>query len=586
MMFGQLPLLKQLKAADSGERRDDVIAGVITAILLVPQGMAYALLAGLPAETGLYAAIVPPLLYALLGTSRSLAVGPVAVAALMVASALDQHAGTDMSARTTGAMILAAETGLILLLMGALRAGTLVSFISHPVISGFTTGAALLIMVGQLRHLLGVSGGSGSTVERLIALPAAFDSSNSVTLAYGAAALILLLLGRSPLVRLLQAIGVSDRSAALSSRAVPLIVIITLTTIAAILASDQRHAVAVVGTIPAGLPVLQTGFLFSGAWFELAPSALLIALIAYVESVSVAKALAARRRQRIDSNQELHALGAANLAAAFAGAMPVAGGFARSMVNFGAGARTQVAAIVTAGLVLLVTLFFTGWLYHLPDAVLAAIIIVAVAQLIDLNAIQSIWRYSRGDGVALLATAAGVLFAGVEAGLVLGVVLSLLIYLWRTGRPHIAVVGRVPGTEHFRNILRHQVAQLPHVLFIRPDENLYFANCPAVEEFILNRISDAGEIHHLVLVMTAVSHVDGTGLELLDSLEHDLASAGITLHMAEVKGPVMDRLKKTHLGKALLPARIFLSTEHAWEQLASAEARLRQKQERYDTWII
>ncbi len=580
----RLPLQAQLAAPDRGDYRDDVIAGLITAVLLVPQGMAYALLAGLPAQTGLYAAILPPVVYALFGTSRTLAVGPVAVAALMVASALNAHVGDSSVARVTGAMVLAMEVGVILLLLGVLRAGALVNFISHPVLSGFTTGAALLIIITQLKHFTGVSVQGDDALALLSSLLAQRDEFGVLPALVGVATLLLLLLGRRPMVALLVKVGVARYWAAMLSRIVPLLAVVIGAALSAALLTGR---LSVVGDIPVGIPVLHLEIVADGSlWYALAPSALLIAVVAYVESVSVAKALAARRRQRLHSNQEFHALGAANIAAALISAMPVAGGFARSMVNFDAGARTQLATIIAASMVLLATLFFTAALYHLPNVVLAAIIVVAVAQLIDLRGGLKLWRYSRGDGSAFVATALGVLLLGVEAGLVIGIILSLGIYVWRTGKPHIAVVGRVPGTTHFRNIYRHKVAQLPQVIFVRPDADIYFANAAAVEDYLMREISASIDVHHVVLIMTAVNYIDSTGLDMLEGLEEELARAGVTLCLCEVKGPVMDRLQGTALGRALRHDRVFLSTEKAWATLASAAARRRQKQEKYDTWVI
>lgn len=584
MKLPRLPLSEQLRAADRGEFKDDLVAGLITAVLLVPQGMAYALLAGLPPQTGLYAAIFPPVFYALLGSSRALAVGPVAVAALMVASALNTHIGDDMALRVTGATVLAVEIGLLLIALGWLRAGVLVNFISHPVLAGFTTGAALMIMLAQFKHFAGVSVSGDNAVSLLHSLWSQREAVLVVPMLFGVVAVVVLLLGRRPLIGLLERFGLSQQHAAMVSRIVPLVVVIAGTFIAAQVSGPQ---LAIVGDIPRGLPLPFFDFAAAQSlWLVLAPSALLIAFVAYVESVSVAKVLATRRRQKLNSNHEFHALGAANLAAGLLSAMPVAGGFARSMVNFDSGARTQVATLVAASAVLVVTLFFTAALYYLPNAVLAAIIVVAVSQLIDIRGGRRVWTYSRGDGAAFVVTAVGVLLVGVEAGLVVGVAISMGLYLWRTGRPHIAVVGRVPGTTHFRNVDRHQVQQLPGVVMVRPDADLYFANASAVEDFLMQAVSSRPGLHHLLLQMTAVNSIDSTGLEMLENLEHNLERAGITLCLTEVKGPVMDRLQRTELGAALAPGRVFLSNERAWDALASAEARERQRQERYDTWII
>ena len=566
----QLPLLRALRSPDAGSRLDDLIAGAITAILLIPQGMAYALLAGLPPELGLYASIIPPAIYALFGTSRTLAVGPVAVAALMVANALAIYAGDDQSRWIDGAMILAAQTAAVLMLMRIFRLGVLVNFISHPVLSGFTTGAAILIIISQIKHMTGLDVPRGEAAHTLMSIAQQLPATNLVTLGFAAGAIVLLLLGRQSLSRALQAAGLSTRSAGMISRAAPLLVVFIATALAAQLDAASRFDLSIVGAIPAGLPTPSLAFLSLPGWIELAPSAVLIALVGYVESISVAKVLAARRKQKIDANQELTALAVTNFAAAAAGTMPVAGGFSRSVVNFEAGAQTQLAAIITAALVAVVALFFTGWFHHLPQAVLAAIIVVAVTQLIDIKGARSIFAYDRGDGATLVATMIGTLVLGIEAGLVAGIVLALGLYLKRTSAPHMAVLGRVPGTEHFRNTQRHHVDCDQRLLIIRVDENLYFANTAAVEAYIEAQIDQAPGIRYVLLVMSAVSYIDASALEQLELLEESLRHRDNELHLSEVKGPVMDRLQTTRLGQLLATRRIHLSTHMAVKALTGA----------------
>ena len=565
-----LPLCADLRTLDRHGLIQDLLAGTITAILLIPQALAYALLAGLPPEVGLYASIVPPLVYALLGTSRTLAVGPVAVAAVMVAAALTPYAGGDPDKYLTGAMILSALTGTILLALGLLRLGWLTAFISHPVLSGFTTGAAIFIIGTQLAALSGIAVARDADFFGVLATVARQISHiNSITTGFGFAAMVLLLFARQPLVRLLTARGVKPQTAAILGRTAPLVVVVAAILAAALLDVQGRWGVAVVGAVPVGLPELRLDFLAQPGWLALLPSAALIALIAYVESISVAKALAFRRRERIDPDQELRALGVTNIVAACAGAMPVAGGFARSMVNFDAGARTQVAAIITACWVALAALLFTGLLTDLPKAVLAAIIVVAVWQLIDFAGLRHTWRYDRGDGAAQGATLIGVLVFGIELGLLIGVGLALVLFLYRTSRPHIAVVGRIAGTEHFRNIHRHVVETWPGLLLVRVDENLYFANVPKVESELQNLVVDREGLHDLVLIFSGVAYIDASALEMLENFELGLATAGIRLHLAEVKGPVLDRLRNSELLTRLGAERMHLSTEQAVAALAA-----------------
>lgn len=564
-----LPLLAQLRQADRASLSDDLIAGAITAVLLIPQGMAYALLAGLPAQLGLYAAIVPPIIYALFGSSRVLAVGPVAVAALMVAEALSGFAAGAPDRWIMGAVILAAEVGLLLFLMGALRLGQLVNFISHPVLTGFTTGAALMIIVSQLPILLGVELPRGSVLQTLNGLWLALGQLHGLTLIFSLAALSALLLARRPLEQALGRLGLPPRAALMICRLAPLLILL----VSGLLAVQLQAGAAglqLLGPIPAGLPQPDWRILQAEGWLSLAGPATLIALVAYVESISVAKALAARKRHKIDPNQELRALGLANLGAACVGTLPVAGGFSRSIVNFDAGARSQLSALITAALVALVSLFLTAWFAHLPSTILAAIIVVAVCQLVDFGSLWRHFRYDRADGISQAATLLGVLLLGIEPGLILGIALSLGLYLWRTSQPHIAVIGRVPQTEHFRNVCRHQVETLAHAQFVRVDENLYFANAGRVQQFVAEQLAEHSSLSDLVLVMSAVSYVDASGLELLEQLAEDLRRAGVRLHLAEVKGPVMDRFRAS---PALLDKlELHLSTEQAFERLQQSAA--------------
>tara|TARA_R110000787_G_scaffold114913_3_gene224772 strand:- start:2463 stop:4247 length:1785 start_codon:yes stop_codon:yes gene_type:complete len=567
-----LPLLSDVRNRSRSEVLQDVLAGTITAILLVPQALAYSLLAGLPPEVGLYASVIPPIIYALTGTSRTLAVGPVAVAAVMVAAALTPYAGGDPHKYLVGALILSALSGLILLVLGILRLGWLTHFISHPVLSGFTTGAAIFIVGTQLAPLTGIYVPRDAGFVRIIeTLVVSSGDINVVTTTFGLAAVLLLLLARGPLVRLLGKMGLKPSLAAVLGRTAPLVVVVLAIAVAGGLDVKSGWQVAVVGGVPQGLPGISLGFLVEPGWLALLPSAALIAVIGYVESISVAKVLAFRRQQKINPDREFTALGLTNVAAACAGAMPVAGGFARSMVNFDAGANTQLAAIITACWVGLATFFFTGALADLPKAVLAAIIVVAVWQLIDFKGLRHTWTYDRGDGAAQGVTVVGVLTLGIEQGLMLGVGLAMVLFLYRTSRPHIAVVGRIAGTEHYRNILRHQVETWPHLLLVRVDENIYFANTPRVESMLLDLVVDQAQLTDVVLVFSGVAYVDASALEMLDEFESALANRGVRLHLAEVKGPVMDRLQHTDLLARLNGSRVHLSTELAVAALTVPE---------------
>lgn len=558
------PLLADLRRSGPSDLAQDGLAGTITAILLIPQALAYALLAGLPPEVGLYASVLPVIVYALLGSSRVLAVGPVAVAAVMVSAALIPYAGNDPARYLTGALMLSGLSGVILLVMAALKLGWLTHFISHPVLSGFTTGAALYIIGTQLSGLTGIPVPRDAGADGIVrALFLGRDRLSLPTLAFGIGAMSLLFAARAPLQRLLTGFGLKRETAGSIGRTAPLLLVIATTVLSSACDAHGIWAVAVVGEIPHGLPQLSLRVLAEDGWQRLLAPAAMIAIIGYVESISVAKALAFRRQEKIDPDRELLALGSTSLIAAVAGAMPVAGGFARSMVNYEAGARTQLAAVVTALWVALAALLFTGLLAPLPKAVLAAIIVVAVWQLVDFASLRHSWRYDRGDGTAQAATIVGVLALGVEGGLMIGAGLSLLLFLYRTSRPHIAVVGQVGDSEHFRNVLRHEVRTWPDLLLVRIDETLYFANAPRVESELQAHIVEARQPKDVVLVMSGVAYVDTSGLDVLEGLERALRQNGSRLHLAEVKGPVMDRLAGTDLLDALGPQRVHLSAHRA-----------------------
>jgi sulfate permease, SulP family len=542
------------------QRRDlsaDGLAAVIVTLMLIPQSLAYALLAGVPAQMGLYASILPLVAYALFGSSRTLAVGPVAVISLMTAATAGQVAGGDSATFLLATTVLALLSGLMLVGMGLLRLGWVANLLSHSVIGGFISASGLLIAASQLKHLLGIPL-HGDTLWALGAsLLAQTGRIQWTTVILGLLTLAFLFWARSGLKSLLARTRLSASAADLVSKAAPVLAVI-LTTLAVEGLDLRRAGVATVGAIPGGLPALSLPAFDAELWRALLLPALLISLIGFVESVSVAQTLAAKRRQRIDSNAELTGLGMANLASAVSGGFPVTGGFSRSVVNFDAGARSPLAGILTAVGIALTALFFTPWFQALPKATLAATIIVAVLSLVDLGALARTWRYSRADGLAMAVTMAGVLLMGVEVGVIAGVLSSLLLFLWRTGQPHVAELGQVPGTEHFRNVQRHQVQVSPSVLSLRVDESLYFANARHLEDQIYDCVMQRPQIRHVVLLCSAVNQIDASALDSLESLNQRLGDAGVTLHLSEVKGPVMDRLRRSPFPKHL-HGRIFLT---------------------------
>jgi SulP family sulfate permease len=546
----------------------DLTAGLIVTVMLIPQSLAYAMLAGLPPQVGLYASILPLLAYAFFGSSMTLAVGPVAVASLMTASALSPLAAPGSDTYVALAVLLALMSGLILLVAGVLRLGFLAYFLSHPVISGFISGSAILIAMGQLKYLLGISLPGGSIIATLNGLFDQISSVNGDTALIGIAALIFLFFARSRLAPLLKSLGTPVKLAELLTKLAPMAVVIVSTAIVATTGLDQSAQVAVVGGVPSGLPGIALPPIDWQQTRALWLPALLISLVGFVESVSVAQSLALKRGQRIAPDRELLGIGAANIASALSGGYPVTGGFARSVVNFSAGANTPAAGVISAVLMAIVISAFTGWFYYLPVSVLAATIIVAVLGLIDWRTLQKAWAYDKADALSLLLTMAGVIFLGVEEGILLGVALSLAVLVWRSSHPHIAVVGRVPGTEHFRNIDRHQVETLPGLVALRIDESLYFANAPMIEEKLEALVQSQPDTKAILLILSAVNQLDSTALDMLTELEKNLATRSIALQFAEIKGPVLDRLRSTSLGE-VMQDRIFLSTHAAFVAYAS-----------------
>ncbi len=548
-----VPMLEWAPAYNRQAFGRDMLAAVIVTMLLIPQSLAYATLAGLPAQVGLYASIVPLILYAVFGTSRTLSVGPVAIVALMTASAAGAVATQGTPEYVAAALTLALLSGLILIAMGLARLGFLTNFLSHPVISGFITASALIIAASQLGPLLGFSNTGNTLPELGTGLINGLRSVHGPTLALGGLTLVFLYAMRwSPLEPNLR-------------RTAPLLALVATTTLSWWLGLADR-GVAVVGDISGGFPPLTTPPLEPDLWSTLFMGALLISIVGFVESISMAQTLAARRRQRIDPDQELIALGSANLGASFSSGMPVTGSFSRSVVNFEANAETPAVGIYTAVGIALVTALFTPLISHLPLATLSATIIVAVLSLVDLPIIKRTWDYSVSDFAAMLATIGVTLAVGVESGLIAGVALSLGLHLYRTSKPHSAVLGRVPGTEHFRNVERHEVETDEKLLVVRVDESLYFANARHLEDRVQELIAARPSVTDLILTCQAVNTIDASALESLETINRRLSHAGIRFHLAEVKGPVMDGLRKTELLQSLT-GEVHLSTYQAWQRL-------------------
>jgi len=524
---------------------NDLIVAAIVTVMLIPQSLAYAMLVGLPPQVGLYASIAPLILYAIFGTSRALAVGPVAVASLMTAAAAATVATQGTPEYLGAAITLAVLSGLLLVAMGLLRLGFLANFLSHPVISGFITASGIQIAAGQLAPVLGIHAEGENLVDLLKSMWPNLRHINPYTAAIGFGSLAFLFWVRRSLKPLLRRFGLGERPADILAKVGPVLAI-AVTTIAVWALGLTGQGVKIVGTVPKGLPKLALPSFELGLWAKLVVPALLISIVGYVESISVALTLAAKRRQRVDPDQELIALGAANLGAAVSGGFPVTGGFARSVVNFEAGAETPAAGAFTAAGIALATLFLTPLLYFLPNATLAATIIVAVLSLVDLSALKRTYRYSKTDFAAMAATILLTLYEGVEAGLLAGVGLAIFLHLYRTSKPHVAVVGQIPGTMSFRNIARHTVVTDPEILSLRVDASLYFPNARFIEDYINQAVATHPTVRHVILECPAVNTIDYSALESLEAINQRLKDGGIALHLSEVKGPIMDGLKRCH----------------------------------------
>ncbi|WP_291216735.1 SulP family inorganic anion transporter [Hydrogenophaga sp.] len=565
-LLPSLPVLEWGRAYNRETLLSDGVAALIVTIMLIPQSLAYAMLAGLPPEVGLYASVAPLLLYAVFGTSRVLAVGPVAVVSLMTAAAIGQYAVAGTPQYWAVAITLAFLSGLLLLAMGLLRLGFLANFLSHPVISGFISASGILIAASQLKTLMGVKAEGHNFLDLAVSLVSQLGQVHVLTLAIGTATVAFLFWVRSGLKPMLQRLGMKPRAADVVAKTGP-VAAIAVTTLLTWGLDWQAQGVKIVGTVPQGLPPFTLPLWDLGLWQQLLVPALLISVVGFVESVSVGQTLAAKRRQRIEPDQELVALGSSNLSAAFTGGFPVTGGFARSVVNFDAGAQTPAAGVYTAVGITLASLFLTPALYYLPQATLAATIVVAVLSLVDFSILRKTWNYAKSDFIAVLATLVATLTVGVETGLVVGVAVSLALYLYRTSRPHMAEVGLVAGTEHFRNVQRHTVLVSPRVLSLRVDESLYFANSRALEDRINNAVASRPGLEHVVLQCSAINDIDASALESLEAIGLRLRGAGVRLHLSEVKGPVMDRLKGTEFLHGL-SGQVFLTHYQAIHELS------------------
>lgn len=555
-----MPLSGLMRTYDRATFQSDFLAGLTTAVMLVPQAMAYAMLAGLPPILGLYASLVPLLVYGALGTSRQLAVGPVAMVSLLTLAGVSTLAAPGSSQFVAYAVLLALLVGVAQLVMGLARAGFLMNFLSHPVIAGFTSAAALIIGFSQLKHLLGVDLARSHLVHRVVlSALEKIGQVNPITFAIGAGSIALLLLLQRIAPRFPRALAV-----------------VTLSSLVVWGFGLNGHGVSIVGTVPAGLPPLRIPTFNLSSLQALLPTALTIALVGFMESVSVAKAFARKNRYEIDADRELIALGAANIAGGFFQGFPVTGGFSRTAVNAQAGAKTTVASIVTALFVGLTLLLLTPLFFYLPNAVLAAIIMTAVFGLIDVAEARHLWKVKRSDLGLMGVTFAATLMLGIEEGIALGVATSLLVFAARTTRPHIARLGRLPGTTVYRNIERHPNVELdPGVLILRLDAQFYFGNVRFLRD-ALQRFEEAmdGPLRAVVLDGAGLNQIDSSAETALRELHDDYRLRGVELHLAQLKGPVRDVLTRSGFDVVLGEERFALTVDDA-VQAARRNLRLR-----------
>lgn len=563
-----LPILSWGKTYNQLSLTNDLVAAVIVTIMLIPQSLAYAMLAGLPPQMGLYASILPITLYAIFGTSRALAVGPVAVVSLLTAASISRIAAPGSEEYIFAAITLAFLSGVFLLAMGIFRLGFMANFLSHPVIAGFITASGIIIAASQLKNIFGIEAHGHNLVQILSSMSGYLGEINWITATIGILTAAFLFWVRKGLLPLLRGLGLPKRTAEIIAKAGPVAAIVATTLL--VWAFDLKSAgVKIVGAVPQSLPPLTVPGFSLELWTSLLSSAVLISVIGFAESISVAQTLAAKKWQRIDPDQELIGLGAANIGAAFTSGFPVTGGFSRSAVNYDAGADTPAAGAYTAAGLMFASLFLTPLIFFLPKATLAATIIVAVLSLVDFSILGKAWRYSKADFIAVAATMFCTLVVGVEVGVIIGVLVSILIHLYKSSRPHIATVGQVPNSEHFRNVLRHDVITHPNILTVRVDESLYFANARFLEDHLFERVVRRTELRDVILMCSAINAIDMSALESLEVINERLCDMGVSFHLSEIKGPVMDQLVDTDFLKHLT-GEIFLSQKIAVDRLSQA----------------
>ena len=548
------PALKWLKTYHPKHFKADVVAALIVLAMLVPQGMAYAMLAGLPPVMGIYASILPMIIYAFTGSSTTLSIGPVAIISMMVFSALQPLFAVGSTAYIEAACLLAIMVGIISLILGLFRFGFLIQLISHPVIKSFIIASALLIALGQFKFLLDIPLQTNNIPEFIGSLVNNFHRISFLSVGVSLAAISILVF-LPKWVR-------SD----FLNKTIPLLLVLSSIIVVYAFSLDQ-HGLKTVGIIPTGLP----SFHFPTWNFDLVqkllPSAFMIAMISFVESLAIAQATALQKRDDLNSNQELIALGLANIAAGINMGFAVSGSLSRTVVNSDAGAKTPMSGVMSSLLMIAVSLYFTSFFQNLPLTILAATIFVSIWKLVSFLPFFETWKYSKADGLAMWATFFGVTCIDISTGLVIGIILTFILLLWRISRPHIAVIGLVEGTQHFRNVSRYDVLTTETIASFRIDENLNFLNAHVLKGYIITELSHNPQIQHVVINCSSISNIDLSAVEMLEDLNRELLQLGIQLHLSEVKSPVMDQLNSSRLIN-MLSGKIFLSHYQAIQTLS------------------
>jgi SulP family sulfate permease len=553
------PFLEWIKNYDSDLFKGDLSAGITVAVMLIPQGMAYAMIAGLPPVYGLYAAIFPQMVYAFMGSSCHLAVGPVAMDSLLVATALNTIAVVDANHYISLAIFLALFMGLIQVFLGFLKFGFLVNFLSQPVISGFTSAAAVVIGMTQLKHVIGIDLPSHHLIQKIF--HSLWQSNEEIHLFT-----LLITLGSIALIFAIK--YMSHRIPA------ALIVVVASTLLTAQLSWNEK-GLNIVGPIPEGLPSIQLQSISLEEVYQLLPMALTLALIAFLEAISVAKAIEIKeKKETINPNQELIALGTANILGSLFQSYPTTGGFSRTAVNHQSGAKTGIASLISATLVALTLMFFTDWFYHLPKAVLGAIILTAVINLIDLKYPYKLWKTHREEFFVLLFTFAVTLVMGIKEGILLGTLVALSLMIYRSSQPHIAVLGRIKGTSRFRNVLRfsEEIETFPGVLIIRFDGQLFFGNHTYFKKQIAKRLEEEkNKIQFLVIDAGPIHYIDASAYNTLENWVQDLQQKNIKVLWVKAIGPIRDIFYRDGLVKIVDKRNFFSNLDTAIKHIQGEE---------------